>query len=204
VMDKNELIQIRKWFSDYLQWVTTHPYGLEERNAKNNHGTCWVMQVAVFARLTGNQSLLADCRNRFKTILLPGQLDSTGRFPLELRRTKPYGYSLFNLDAMATICHVLSSSGEDLWEVRLEDGRTLKKAVEFMVPFVAHKEKWTYPPDVMYWDEWPVAQPFLVFGYGKYRNKKWFTLWKRLEHFPSTEEVIRNLPVRNPLVWLEE
>jgi len=204
VMDKNELIQIRKWFSDYLQWVTTHPYGLEERNAKNNHGTCWVMQVAVFARLTGNQSLLADCRNRFKTILLTGQLDTAGRFPLELKRTKPYGYSLFNLDAMATICHVLSSSGEDLWDVQLEDGRALKKAVEFMVPFVAHKEKWTYPPDVMYWDEWPVAQPFLVFAYKKYRQQNWFALWKRLEHFPATEEVIRNLPVRNPLVWLEE
>jgi len=162
LIDKSELTKIRNWFSAYLQWVTTHPYGVEERDAKNNHGTCWVMQVAVFARLVNNQPLLEDCKRRFKTILLPAQMDKDGSFPLELKRTKPYGYSLFNLDAMATICHVLSSPQEDLWDFRLEDGRNLKKALEFMAPFVAQKEKWTYPPDVMYWNEWPVAQPFLV------------------------------------------
>jgi len=204
LIDKSELTKIRNWFSAYLQWVTTHPYGVEERDAKNNHGTCWVMQVAVFARLVNNQPLLEDCKRRFKTILLPAQMDKDGSFPLELKRTKPYGYSLFNLDAMATICHVLSSPQEDLWDFRLEDGRNLKKALEFMAPFVAQKEKWTYPPDVMYWNEWPVAQPFLVFGYCKYMQQNWFTTWKRLEHFPATEEVIRNLPVRNPLIWLEE
>jgi hypothetical protein len=53
----------------------------------------------------------------------------------------------------------------------------------------------------MYWDEWPVAQPFLLFSSNGYHNKKWFNLWKKLEHFPTNEEVIRNLPVRNPLIW---
>lgn len=27
----------RAWFSDYLKWLTTHPYGVDEMNAKNNH-----------------------------------------------------------------------------------------------------------------------------------------------------------------------
>ena len=46
---------LRGWFTDYLRWLTTHPYGIAERDAKNNHGTCWVMQVAAFAHLTGDQ-----------------------------------------------------------------------------------------------------------------------------------------------------
>ena len=71
-----------------------------------------------------------------------------------------------------------------------------------MYPFVAKKESWTYKPDVMYWNEWPVAQPFLIFGYNEYHKKEWFQLWQQLEHFPKTEEVIRNLPVRNPLIWI--
>jgi len=198
-----DLQKIKKWFSDYLTWVTTHPYGVEERDAKNNHGTCWVMQVAVFAKLVGNETILEDCKNRFKTVLLPAQIDKDGSFPLELKRTKPYGYSLFNLDAMATICQVLSNKTENLWNFTLEDKRSLRKAIEFMYPFVENKSSWTYPPDVMYWDNWPVAQPFLLFGYSQYHNKKWLDAWKKLEHFPQTEEIIRNLPVRNPLIWLE-
>ena len=160
------------------------------------------MQVACFAKLTGNQSLLDYCKNRYKTVLLPNQLDPNGSFPLELKRTKPYGYSLFNLDAMTSVCHILSDEKENLWDFALTDGRTLKKAVDFMYPFVENKNSWTYPQDVMYWQEWPVAHPFLLFGFKKYKNKKWWTTWKRLEHFPQTEEVIRNLPIRNPLIWI--
>jgi hypothetical protein len=54
----------------------------------------------------------------------------------------------------------------------------------------------------MYWNNWPVAQPFLFFGWIKYNNKEWFDTWKGLDHFPETEEVIRNLPIRNPLIWI--
>jgi Alginate lyase len=200
----SDLDKIKTWFSDYLAWVTTHQYGIDEREAKNNHGTCWTMQVAVFAQLTGNQTLLNYCKNRFKTVLLPNQMQKDGSFPLELARTKPYGYALFNLDAMTTLCHVLSNNQESLWDFKLSDGRTLKNAVEFMFPFVEDKNRWTRSKDVMYWDELPVAQPFLVFGFTQYKNRNWLKTWQRLEHFPQTEEVIRNLPVRNPIIWLDE
>lgn len=203
LVDQGELKSIKNWFTQYLTWVTTHQYGIDEREAKNNHGTCWVMQVAVFAKLTQNQDLIDYCKNRYKTVLLPNQMEADGSFPLELRRTKPYGYALFNLDAMATLCHVLSDKKENLWDFRLPDGRELKNAVDFMYPFVADKSKWTHPKDVMYWEEWPVAQPFLIFAYQRYRQKEWLDTWVKLEHFPQTEEVVRNLPVRNPLIWLE-
>ena len=201
-VNPSDLNKIKNWFAQYLDWVTTHPYGIEEREAKNNHGTCWVMQVACFAKLTGNQTLIDYCKNRYKTVLLPTQLEKDGSFPLELKRTKPYGYALFNLDAMTSVCHILSDEKENLWDFTLTDGRTLKKAVDFMYPFVENKSTWTYPQDVMYWNDWPVAHPFLLFAYKKYTQKKWWKTWKRLEHFPQTEEVIRNLPVRNPLIWM--
>ena len=201
-VNQGEIQQIKNWFAQYLQWVTTHPYGIDERDAKNNHGTCWVMQVAIFAKLTGNQDLIDYCKNRFKTVLLPNQMDPDGSFPLELRRTKPYGYSLFNLDAMVSVCHILSDEKENLWDFTLPDGRSLKKAIDFMVPFVENKANWTYPKDVMYWEEWPVAHPFLLFGYHQYPEKSLLESWLTLAHFPQVEEVIRNLPIRNPLIWM--
>ncbi len=201
-VDKNNLQIIKNWFAQYLAWLTTHQYGIDEREAKNNHGTCWVMQVASFAKLTENQALIDYCKARFKTVLLPNQLEKDGSFPLELKRTKPYGYSIFNLDAMATLCQILTDSKDDLWNFRLEDGRTMKKAIEFLYPYIENKSLWTYPKDVMYWEEWPVAQPFLLFGYQHFGNKNWLESWKKLEHFPKNDEVIRNLPIRNSLLWL--
>lgn len=202
-MNKEVFAASKKWFSQFLQWLTTHKYGIDEMNATNNHGTCWVMQVAAFAKFTGNDTLIKFCSDRYKNVLLPNQMAADGSFPQELRRTKPYGYSIFNLDAMTTICQLLSSETDNLWEYQTTDGRSIKKGIEYLYPFIADKTKWTLKPDVMYWNDWPVAQPFLLFGANAYKKTDWFATWKELEHFPKVEEVIRNLPVRNPLIWIK-
>ncbi len=202
-MNKQELAAIRNWYDQYLNWLTTHKYGKDEMNAENNHGTCWVMQVACFAKFTGNKELMAFCSNRYKTVLLPNQMAIDGSFPRELRRTKPYGYSIFNLDAMTTICQVLSTKEDNLWNYQTADGKSIKKGIEFLYPYVNDKAKWPFQKDVMYWNEWPVAQPFLVFGALSFQQKSWLATWRKLEHAPTVEEVIRNLPVRHPLIWID-
>lgn len=201
-MNKNILEGSKKWFGQFLQWLTTHKYGIDEMNTVNNHATCWVMQVACFAKFTGNQQLMNFCGDRFKNILLPNQMAANGSFPKEIKRTKPYGYSIFNLDAMATICQTLSTKEDDLWNYHTEDGRSVKKGIEFLYPFIKDKKKWPYKEDVMYWDYWPVAQPFLVFGANAYHETQWLETWKILDHAPEEPEVIRNLPVRHPLIWI--
>jgi hypothetical protein len=192
----------KRWITEYLTWLTTHDYGIAEMNAQNNHGTCWVMQAAIFAKYTGNEEVLDLCTDRYKTILLPDQMGTDGSFPRELSRTKPYGYSLFNLDAMATVCRILSTEEDNLWTYTTPDGKNMQKAFDFLLPFVIDKSAWEYKPDVMYWDEWPVAQPFLFFGAIGLKNETYLEVWKTLDHFPENEEVIRNLPIRNPIIWL--
>ncbi len=86
-------------------------------------------------------------------------------------------------------------------EYQTADGRSIKKGIEYLYPFIADKTKWPHKQDVMYWENWPVAQPFLLFGADAFKNKEWFDTWKKLDHSPTVEEVIRNLPVRNPLIW---
>lgn len=202
--DKDVWAGTKKWFEDYLQWLTTHKYGKDEMNAENNHGTCWVMQVGAFAKFTGNTDLMEFCRERYKNVLLPQQMAVDGSFPRELRRTKPYGYSIFNLDAMAAICQVLSTPQDNLWNYQTADGKSIRKGIEYLYPYIADKSKWPHSKDVMYWENWPVAQPFLVFGAKAYNNNEWLDTWKWLDHDPQVEEVIRNLPVRNPLIWFNE
>ena len=199
----SDLAAIKNWFAQYLTWLTTHPYGQDEMNAANNHGNCWVMQVGAFARLTQNEEILNFCRDRYKKVLLPNQMAPDGSFPLELRRTKPYGYSLFNLDAMAMVCQILSTRSDNLWEYLTSDGRSIKKGIEYLHPFVQDKSQWPHKQDVMYWENWPIAHPFHLLGAIQYSNKNWFVTWQKLDHNPQVEEVIRNLPIRNPVIWFD-
>jgi hypothetical protein len=190
------------WFAEYLRWMTTHPNGIEEREARNNHGTCWVLQVAAFARLTGDEERLRFCRERFRTVLVPVQVAGDGSFPLETARTKPYGYSLFNLDAMATVAEILSTPQDDLWRFALPDGRGLRRAVSWMAPFIRDRKGWPFPPDVMYDDQWPMRQASLLFAGLAYGEPGWLELWKTLPADSAVDEVIRNFFVRQPLLWV--
>ncbi|WP_316833104.1 alginate lyase family protein [Pedobacter aquatilis] len=200
--DKATLKAVKKWFADYTLWLNTSKPGIQEKTVKNNHATCWAMQVASFARLYGDENMLDSIRTNYKTNLLPNQMAVDGSFPLEMARTKPYGYSIFNLDAMTMLCQILSSPKENLWDFQTGDGKSIRKGISFLYPFIADKSKWTLAPDVMYWDNWPVAQPFLLFGANAFNEQSWYNTWKKLDHKPQVEEVIRNLPIRNPLIWL--
>lgn len=201
-ISEESITEIKNWFDDFVTWLTTHPYGIDEMNTKNNHSTCWVMQVGAFARLTGNEDVLTLCRNRLKFELLPGQMGEDGSFPLELARTKPYGYSLFNLDAFMTSAEILSDNNENLYVYTTAEGLNLKLGASFLFPYVKDKSTWPYPPDIMYWDEWPVRHPFLLFAGKAYNNQEYISTWQTLDGYPETREVLRNLPIRCPVIWL--
>ncbi|MEO6236732.1 MAG: alginate lyase family protein [Vicinamibacterales bacterium] len=192
----------RRWFADYTDWLTTDQYGQDERDATNNHATCWVMQVAAFAHYSQNEPLLRDGRTRFKTTLVQ-QMAPDGSFPRELARTKPYGYSLFNLEAMATISQILSTPEDDLWAFELPDGRGMRKAMAYMVPYIRDRHTWPKPPDVMYDANWPMRQASLLFAGVALKQPDYIDLWSTLPADSDVEEVIRNFFVRQPLLWFE-
>jgi hypothetical protein len=54
----------------------------------------------------------------------------------------------------------------------------------------------------MYWNDWPVREPFLIFGALNTDNATWLDTWKKLDPDPTVEEIRRNLPVRQPILWV--
>ncbi len=191
---------VEGWFAAYLDWLTTSPFGTTERDEKNNHGTCWLLQAASFAAFLGRRDILADARDRIQTIIIPNQIAPDGRQPLELARTKPYAYSLFNLDVLAASAWLLG--GSELVNCQTADGRSIGGAIAWMAPYIADKTKWPLAPDIEYFEGFPVRQPSLLFGALAQKRSDWLDLWQRLDPDPAIGEVVRNFPVRQPLLWL--
>jgi len=71
-------------------------------------------------------------------------------------------------------------------------------------PFIADKSKWPFAKDIYIWDEWPVRQSSLLFAGLAYENEDYINTFLRLPANPIHPEVIRNLPVRHPAIWLLE
>ena len=197
------LAGVKLWFRDYAEWMTTSKNGNEEANAGNNHAVAYWLQIATFSKLTGDEAKLTECRRRFKEIFVAKQMTNDGSFPQELRRTKPYGYSIFQLDNMASLCQIASTSEDDLWKFEMPDGRGIRKAMEFLFPFLADKSKWARKPDIQSWEGWPARQPCLLFAGVALNEQKYLDLWNKLPADPADAEVKRNIAITQPLLWVK-
>lgn len=192
---------LRGWFRELAEWMVASKNGKEEAAAKNNHAVAFYLQLSVYADFIGDQEKLAACRKQYKEVFVGKQMALDGGFPLELARTKPYGYSIFQLDNMVLLCQVLSTKEDNLWDFTLPDGRGIRKAVAFLYPFLADKSKWTLKPDVQAWEGWPARQPGLLFAGRQFGESAYLDLWKKLPSDPTDPEVQRNIGVTQPVLW---
>jgi len=153
--------------------------------------------------LTGDHQKLAECRRRFKEVFVPKQMGNDGSFPAELKRTKPYGYSIFQLDNMTTLCQLLSTPEDSLWKFQLPDGRGISKAMEFLYTYLADKKSWPHKPDIQAWEGWPAREPCLLFAGLAFNEQKYIELWKKLPADPTSPEVQRNIAIKQPVLWVK-
>jgi hypothetical protein len=193
---------VKAWFQSYLDWLNSSDPGKIERDAKNNHAICWALQAAEYARLAGNDAARNEVYRRYHEVMLPDQMAADGSFPRELERTKPYSYSIFNFDVMAGLCQSLEGLEPDPVTFQLADGRGLAKAAEFIYPYMKDKSAWKWAKDVEHFDALPVRSPGLLFAGVAFHQQKYIDLWQTLNPDPTDKEIIRNFPIRQPLLWV--
>jgi hypothetical protein len=199
-MTPQDYAAMQDWFREYLHWMQTSAFGIKERDSTNNHAICWALQASEFARLTGDEATRAAVQHRYETIQLPMQMAANGSYPRETSRTKPYGYSIFNFDMMATLCWSLGGASEERFH--LPDGRGMCLAASWIEPYMEDKSKWPFRHDVQHWESWPVRSPGLLFCGLACHKLSYIALWKRLDPDPTDPEIIRNYPIRQPLLWV--
>ena len=134
---------VKTWFSDYLHWLTTSPNGKKEHEAKNNHGSWYLMQVIAISRYLGrDDDARAFAREDFERI--NWQIERDGQQPLETARPDGLSYSVFNLDAQLRVARLAAPLGIDLWNYTAPRGGSLKLALDYLKPFDAAPATWPH------------------------------------------------------------
>ncbi len=132
------------WCLSYQSWLSTSPNGIDEQDSPNNHGTWYDVQLASLAFFTGTPEAARRVLNDAKRLRIAAQIEPDGRQPLELERTRAMGYSSFNLLALATLATIGANAGVDLWHYETSDGRSIRKAIDWMVPYYEGTRKWEH------------------------------------------------------------
>jgi hypothetical protein len=135
---------LRNWFGDYLTWLLESPHGRDEAKTRNNHGTHYDVQVAAFALYVGREELARRVLDESARGRLVSQIEPDGSQPHELARTNGWSYSLMNLGGFFDLARLGENVGVDLWNYETDDGRSIRKALEWLMPFAAGDRKWEH------------------------------------------------------------
>jgi hypothetical protein len=133
---------LHAWMTAYLRWLTESQYGIDESRNGNNHETWYDVQVAGLALFTGRDDLARRTLDGVRT-RIARQIEPDGRQPRELERTRSWDYSIFNLRAFFDLATMAERTRSDLWRYQTADGRSLRRAFDYLVPFAAGDRKWT-------------------------------------------------------------
>ena len=132
---------MQKWFADFLNWMQTSKTGIDELNAKNNHGAWYDAQRLAMALFVDSTDLakriIANAANR-----LDYQVDEKGFFPKEMERTISLHYTAFVMNAFFAIANMSEKTGFDFWNLTTPSGKSLKKCFTILKPYFADEKNW--------------------------------------------------------------
>jgi len=217
VLDDSSLAALHAWFAAYLGWLSTPEDSGPRlpalaRDHKDHHATSWLLQASAYASLAvtrgdalrSEDTALTELRHRFKSVTLRSQISAEGNFPHELSSVTPYRDSLFNLDMLAGVCHLLSTRFESIWDYQLEDGPGMRSAIAYHFPFILERDRWPFRADAQHFSELPARRASLLLAARAYQRPEYAALWKTLPPDPPTPDVLRTLPIHQPLLWVRE
>lgn len=166
------------WFAKFFTWLTTSKNGRGEGETKNNHGTLYDVQIVTYALFLGKKDFARNVLETAKQKRIASQIEPDGRQPLELERTKSWNYSTMNLEGLLWLAKLGENVSVDLWNYRSEDGRGIRRAIEYLYPFSIGEKKWEYKQI----EGWQPARLFALmhFAARQYTDEKFKTMLAKI------------------------
>ncbi len=136
--------QFQKWIADFDSWLRTSKNGHDEESSPNNHGSWCDVQLVVYAMYAGDLPEARRLLEQIKTTRIARQIEPDGRQPLELARTRSFWYCMFNLMPLTELADLGQRVNVDLWNYQTPDGRSIRKAIDWLLPYASGDKPWTY------------------------------------------------------------
>lgn len=141
--------KLKKWFKSFAHWMQTSEMGMQEARATNNHGTAYDITLYVIGKYIGDDAACQSILDQFAERRINPQIQPDGSQPEELKRTKAFNYSVYNLQHLVDFCIIQRNLGNDYLN---GDGRRIKTAIEYLDQFVGHRDLFPYQ-EIGNWEE---------------------------------------------------
>jgi hypothetical protein len=103
------------------------------------------VELAALEVYLGRPQAAADLLLAARQTRIASQVAPDGRQPHELARTRSLSYSTMNLIGFANLAAIGERVGADLWHWSAPDGRSIRAALNWLMPYAAGQLPWAGP-----------------------------------------------------------
>ena len=135
------------WIDEYLTWILTSKYGVDESKTRNNHATWYDVQAVAMAMFVERHDVARRILDEAGARRMATQIESDGRQPHETARTKGFSYSVMNLSGFFDLATLGVHYDLDLWRFETEAGGgegDVRAALDYLLPYALGEKEWTY------------------------------------------------------------
>ena len=137
---------LKRWYTEFTDWMLTSENGLTEECELNNHGTYFDVHMLSAAIFTGREALVKKICETAYHRRFTLQIKPDGAQPLELARTRAMIYSISNTTALTLIANMAVANGYSKYisyDEKYGDS-AIKKSIDFIYPYFIAPDTFPY------------------------------------------------------------
>lgn len=132
---------LKEWFVSFEDWLTTSHKGKRAYKFVGNHAVNYDLLRYNIATFVGDKKVCKQIYEEFPNIRLLDEIDSLGRQPKELNRTRSFFYQIYNLTHIIDICLLMKASRQFLYK---ENADLINKVGYYLLSYKGNHIKYPY------------------------------------------------------------
>ena len=144
-------VAAQNWFRDFRTWAADSAAAKYQFGSPTNHGTSFDLAFAAIGIYVEDPEFTAENVEHYIYNRFPLQINADGSNPNEIIRANNMYYHRSNLEQMLAIAELgRLADSVDFATYEMEDGRSPRLALDFLIPYWTSEKEWTFWPDEVF------------------------------------------------------
>lgn len=149
-IDTDTYLSLQAWFRSFAYWAENNRYSQTlVRDVKNNIGLAYDVLLVNIYLFVGNEKRAKEIADRFGKVRINVQINELGMQPEELKRTKAFSYSIYNLTHILDFFFLTRYWNDSYFE---EQKNRITMAFSFLNQYVDKEHTFPYQ-QITKWDK---------------------------------------------------
>ena len=140
-IDRRTMRALQAWFGDFATWADKGEFGESMRMANNNIGLAYDVTLVNMYLFAGMEERAKEIADQFAEKRINKQITEDGLQPTELRRSRAFSYSVYNLIRIVDFCYLARYWNPHYFQ---DNSERINKAFIFLGQYLNEPEKFPY------------------------------------------------------------